>query len=225
MIKVIEKILKNISVFISYFLYTNVFLALLLLINIDIYKTDITKRILILLGIDIVYMIILFFVYRKEIIKDLKDFKVNYKNYIPKYLPIYLLGVIAMGVINIVLTKLTGANTSGNEEVIREYIDKYPLYMAFSTVIYAPFVEELIFRKSIRNMVKNKYVFIILSGLIFGILHISDYTNATEILFGIPYVIMGIDFAYIYYKTDNIFTTMSYHMMHNLILLVIQFIR
>ena len=74
-------------------------------------------------------------------------------------------------------------------------------------------------------MVKNKYVFIILSGLIFGILHISDYTNATEILFGIPYVIMGIDFAYIYYKTDNIFTTMSYHMMHNLILLVIQFIR
>ena len=64
MIKVIEKILKNISVFISYFLYANFFLALLLLMNFDIYKMDITKRILVLLGIDIVYMIILFFVYK-----------------------------------------------------------------------------------------------------------------------------------------------------------------
>ena len=84
MIKVIEKILKNISVFISYFLYANVFLALLLLMNFDIYKMDITKRILVLLGIDIVYMIILFFVYRKEIIKDLKDFKANYIWHFPQ---------------------------------------------------------------------------------------------------------------------------------------------
>lgn len=225
MIKLIEKVLKNISVFISYFLYTNVFLALLLLVNYDIYKTDITKRILVLVTIDIVYIIILFFVYRKEIIKDLKDFKVKYKEYIPRYIPIYLLGVILMGVINIIIARLTGASTSGNEETIRMYIDKFPLYMVFSTVIYAPIVEEIIFRKSIRNIFKNKYVFIILSGLVFGVLHISDFTNITEVLYGIPYIIMGIDFAYIYYKTDNIFTTMSIHMIHNLILLLIQFIR
>ena len=67
--------------------------------------------------------------------------------------------------------------------------------------------------------------FVVASGLIFGVAHISNFGSVTEWLFGIPYMIMGMDFAYIYCKSDNIFTTMSYHMMHNLILLIIQFIR
>jgi membrane protease YdiL (CAAX protease family) len=96
--------------------------------------------------------------------------------------------------------------------------------MIFSSVIYAPFVEEIIFRKSIKNVIKNPYIFIIISGFLFGILHINDYKNFSEILMGIPYIIMGLDFAYIYHKTNNIFTTMTFHFCHNLILLLIQLI-
>ena len=52
----------------------------------------------------------------------------------------------------------------------------------------------------------------------------TGHEGINEILMGIPYIIMGLDFAYIYAKTKNIFTTMTLHSIHNLTLLIIQFI-
>ena len=119
---------------------------------------------------------------------------------------------------NLILQKITGLELSGNESTLRELIKSIPMYMGFSTVLYAPFVEEIIFRKSIRNVTKNKKIFVLLSGFIFGILHITSFSNIKEIIMGIPYIIMGIDFAVIYVKSNNIFTTMIFHLFHNLIL-------
>ena len=65
---------------------------------------------------------------------------------------------------------------------------------------------------------------IILSGIIFGLAHITDPSNMTELLFSIPYIVMGIIFALIYSRTNNIFTTITFHLCHNLILLIIQFL-
>ena len=78
----------------------------------------------------------------------------------------------------------------------------------------------MIFRKSIKNIVKNKYAFVIISGLLFGLLHISDYTDIKEYIMSVSYIVMGLDFAYIYHKTNNIFTTMSIHSFHNLLLFI-----
>lgn len=223
--KTILKILKNIFIFISYFKYTYLFLFILSLFKIDIYKFEISKRIIAITIFDLLFIIFLLIMYRKELKEDFKDFKENYKKYLPNYINIYFIGVILMGICNIILSKLTGNLTSGNEEAIRNYIGKYPLYMVYSSVIFAPLVEELIFRKNIRNIFKNKYLFIIMSGFIFGALHITNYTDIKELLFGIPYIIMGLDFAYIYYKTNNIYTTMTYHFGHNLLLMIIQLIK
>ena len=123
-----------------------------------------------------------------------------------------------------IIYKITNQKLSGNEEAIRSYIKEFPLYMIFSSIIYAPFVEEIIFRKTIKDVIKNKYLFIIIAGLIFGIIHISNYRDINEIMHSISYIIMGINFAYIYYRTNNIFTTMTFHFCHNLVLLIIQFL-
>ena len=96
--------------------------------------------------------------------------------------------------------------------------------MSIISVITAPIIEEFIFRKSFKNIFKLKYLFIIISGFIFGILHVADFSNISQILLGIPYILMGIDFAYIYYKTDNLFVTLTFHSAHNLVLLIIQLI-
>ena len=171
-----------------------------------------------------IYIVFLFFVYKGEIKKDLEDFKEKHNSYLSKYLSYYLIGILLMGLSNIILQYFTKLDMSGNEKEVRELIKILPTYMIFSSVIYAPFVEEIIFRKSIKNVIKNPYIFIIISGFLFGILHINDYKNFSEILMGIPYIIMGLDFAYIYHKTNNIFTTMTFHFCHNLILLLIQLI-
>ena len=97
--------------------------------------------------------------------------------------------------------------------------------MSFSTVLYAPLVEEITFRKTFRNIINDKILFILISGIMFGIIHVGISSNTTnDLLMIIPYLIMGIDFSYIYYKSDNIFTTITIHSIHNLVLLIIQFI-
>lgn len=219
-----KKILKNILIFLSYFIYDILFKAILYAFNINYYTLDIKNKIIYTIIIGVIYILILIFLYRKELKEELKDYKDNYKKYLSNNIIIYLIGVLLMGVSNIIISKITHQSLAGNEEITRGLIKLYPIYMIYSSIIFAPLVEELIIRKSLKNILKFKYLFIILSGLIFGLLHISDYKDINEILFSIPYIIMGIDFAYIYYKTNNIFTTMTLHMCHNLILLIIQFI-
>ena len=220
----IKKIVKNILIFLSYFMYHYIFIAILLMFNINYENFNIFQRLIFIFISDIIYVMTIFYLLKDEIIKDLKDFKKKYKYYLSKYFVIYAFGVILMGISNKILYYITRQELSGNETSIRNLLDKYPFYMVFSAVLFAPIVEEIIFRKTVRNVFNKKYLYILMSGLIFGILHISDYSNFNEILLGIPYIIMGIDFAYIYYKSNNIFTTISLHSIHNLLLVLIQFI-
>lgn len=220
----IKKIVKNILIFFSYFMYHYIFIAILLMFNINYEDFNIFQRLIFIFVSDIIYVMTIFYLLKDEIIKDLKDFKKKYKYYLSKYFVIYAFGVILMGISNKILYYITRQELSGNETSIRNLLDKYPFYMVFSAVLFAPIVEEIIFRKTVRNVFNKKYLYILMSGLIFGVLHISDYSNFNEILLGIPYIIMGIDFAYIYYKSNNIFTTISLHSIHNLLLVLIQFI-
>lgn len=219
-----KKVLKNILIFLSYFCYSSVFEDILTLFNIHYYDLNINQKLIFAVVSGSIYIIFLCLIFRKELKEELIDFKNNYKKYLSKYILIYLLGILLMFISNLIITKITNQSLAGNEAATREYIDKYPLYMIYSAVIFAPFTEELIFRKTLKKIFKFKYLFIILGGILFGLLHVSDYKSTTELLFTIPYMIMGIDFAYIYCKTDNIFTTMTFHMCHNLVLLIIQLI-
>ena len=130
-----------------------------------------------------------------------------------------------MAISSSIVTKFTGVNLSDNETTIRLYIKSLPLYMCFSTIIFSPIIEEITFRKTFRNIISNNLLFIVISGFIFGLVHTNITDNTfNDFLVAIPYIIMGIDFGYIYSKSDNIFTTIFYHSMHNFILLIIQFI-
>lgn len=221
-----KKIIKNLLILLSYFLYEAIVLIIINALDIDVSKLNFIQKNIYLFVIDIIYLVSLVFIYRKELKEDFKDFKENGAGYIFKYAPLYLLGVILMGITNALLVKVTGMEMSTNEQNVRTLIKYYPLYMSFSSVMYAPIVEELIFRKSIKNLFNDNILFVLMSGLIFGLIHVVGTGNEgiNEILMGIPYIIMGLDFAYIYAKTKNIFTTMTLHSIHNLTLLIIQFI-
>lgn len=221
-----KKIIKNLLILLSYFLYEAIVLIIINALDIDVSKLNFIQKNIYLFVIDIIYLVSLVFIYRKELKEDFKDFKENGAGYIFKYAPLYLLGVILMGITNALLVKVTGMEMSTNEQNVRTLIKYYTLYMSFSSVMYAPIVEELIFRKSIKNLFNDNVLFVLMSGLIFGLIHVVGTGNEgiNEILMGIPYIIMGLDFAYIYAKTKNIFTTMTLHSIHNLTLLIIQFI-
>ena len=215
-----NKILKNLLMFLSYFVYQYVIIFIILLLGIKLDNNS-TKNIYLIVS-SLIYLLFVLFMYRKELIDDFKSFK--FKT-IFKYIPIYLLGILLMVLSNTLIYKITNTTISGNEQAIREYIKLFPIYMCFSTVIYAPVVEEIIFRKTFKNVIKNSTIFILTSGIIFGLVHISYNGNIyKELLITVPYMLMGIDFAYIYHKSNNIFTTITIHSLHNLVLLILQFI-
>ena len=117
---------------------------------------------------------------------------------------------------NLIIMIFTKGNISENEETVRTLIDSYPLYMAFNVMIYAPITEEIVFRKSIKDICPNSNISILLSGLIFGGLHvISSLDTPLGFLHLIPYCSLGFLFAYLYKKTDNIFSTITAHSIHN----------
>ena len=127
-----------------------------------------------------------------------------------------------MFISNFVINNILKMGIGGNEIVVRNYINISPLLMIFDTCIYSPIAEELAFRKSIKDCFSNKWTYILVSGLLFGLLHIISHINSPlSLLYIIPYGALGITFAYIYYKTDNIYSTITVHAMHNILAIII----
>lgn len=197
---------------------------ILIILNINIESIPNIIKILYTFIFDIIFLLLIASIYKQEITKEFKVFftKKNILNNIKKSLKYWSIGMIIMISTNAIIALFTN-NLAANEQAVREMIDKYPLYMAFQVMIYAPISEEIIFRKSIDKIFKNKYLYILISGLIFGGLHvISSITSLIDILYLLPYCSLGFVFALLYKNTNNnIFSTITAHAFHNTLALLL----
>jgi len=175
---------------------------------------------------DLIILGFLLYSYKDTLLRDLKSFfNKNIFNNLEIAFKYWLVGFIIMIFSNLIITFITNGGIAANEESVRELIDLVPLYMIFNVSIYAPFTEELIFRKSIRDFISNKWIYILVSGFIFGGLHVvSSITSVVDLLYLIPYCSLGFAFAALYRKTDNIFSSISMHMLHNTMAIVLYLI-
>ena len=108
---------------------------------------------LILANLFILLIIIAFYV--PKLVKDSKsltkdDLKIAYKN--------WLIGLAIMYFSNIIIL-LINKDLATNEAFNRALIEKMPIYAILVMVIIAPITEELIFRLSLKDIVKNKYLY------------------------------------------------------------------
>lgn len=215
----IKEIIKFILIFLLYLLYSDIIIIILTKLGVNIKVLPNNLKIAIMFLINLSLMIMLFIFYSKSIKENLKDLKLNFKSYIKDNFKYYVIGLLIMIISNIIISFFIEGNST-NETLIREYINIMPIYMIFSSCIYAPFTEEMVFRKSLRNCFNNKVLYILLSGLIFGSMHLLSASSIVELVFLIPYSSLGCVFAYMYYKTNNIFVPMTFHMVHNTIIVI-----
>jgi len=211
----------------GFFMYF--FLSIIELLPFEIAGIDINHipnfiKISYLIIYEIMEIAVLLLIFNKQIINNFEDMLKNHKQYFSKYFKYYLIGLAVMLISNFFIIFILDGGVADNEETIRNMFKVSPLYIYFSSVIYAPIVEELTFRQSLRNIFGKNFIFVILSGLIFGGLHLSNISSITDLLYIIPYGSLGFVFAYILYKTDNIFISMGLHFMHNGILISLQFL-
>ena len=200
--------------------------------NLDYENFTQSMKIIYMVVCDIGFMIIMYMLYRDTLKDNFKKYFKNFGESFEKSFKYYFIGLIGMIVTNYLIYFFFKGASANNEETIREMIKLYPAYMVFSVSIYAPFVEELIFRKSIKDMILvcgdnkiNKYIYIITSGLIFSSLHVLGMvTSNLDYLYIIPYLSLGLAFSSLYYKTDNIFSSISMHMLHNTATVILYFV-
>lgn len=211
---------KTVGLFLLMFTFSEIMISVIsLFIDLSTLNKNILQ--LIFLGIDLLLMVILFFSYRKTLIEDGKAFIKNFSDNVNIAFKYWLTGLIVMMVSNLLINMFT-SSIANNEESVRSLLSVMPLYMIFDIVLYAPFTEELIFRKSFRDIFKSKWLYIIASGFTFGALHVvSSVEVLSDLLYLIPYCALGFAFSSLYYKTNNIFSSISMHFFHNTMTLVL----
>ena len=166
----------------------------------------------------------LFIIHRKTIIADFKKLKTDLRKNLNIGFKYYFVGFMVMAASNILLALIFGG-IAENEEANRQIMKVFPLYSIIAMIILGPMIEELIFRLGFRKAFKKWLPFAIFSALFFGGLHV--YTayrgmniagilkNWHEMLYIVPYGALGFAFAKVLYDTDNIWTSIIIHTLHN----------
>ena len=210
----ILKIIKLCYLIILPIFYEVLVIILLKILGINYANMSGFNKIIINSCADILFMTSLLIFFRKDLIRNIRDFKKNPS--LGLAIKYWLIGFGIMIFSNRIITLINGGSISGNEEAVRELLFKYPFYMLFQVSIYAPFTEEIIYRKAIGDLINNKYIYVLISGLAFGGMHIvGSYRSVLDLLFIIPYASLGCCFALLYRKTNNIFSTIFIHSLHN----------
>lgn len=215
-------IITGVSALLFYFIASALQTLPFELLKIDINSLPMYIRVLYSLGYELFIIFVVVLLFNKKLRKDFKDIKLNHNEYFKNTFRYYVIAFIVMVVSNIILAIITGG-IAGNEEEVEKLIVEHPIYMWISAVLLAPVLEELLFRQGIRNIFKNKWLFILISGLLFGGMHVIGSSDTIiDYFYIIPYSSFGIAFAYMLYKYDNIFVSIGYHFMHNGILVSLQ---
>lgn len=193
----------------------------ILIFNLDANNIGENTQILLTLFSNTIIAFILILFYFKDIKNDIKKFKENKSELLEIGFKIWVIGLILMASSNVIIKKISPNEIANNEEAIRSMISVSPYLMLINTAILAPIVEELVFRKSFRTVFKNNLLFVIVSGIVFGGLHVVlSIENVYDYLYLIPYCSLGISLSYMYYKADNICIPIIMHMIHNFIITV-----
>ena len=195
--------LKGAAVIFIYFFFSicQTFPFILLHINYEILPSYI--KIIYSLAVELLMISIIFFIFDKEFKNAWQDLKKNHLNYFNKYLKYYIISVIVMVMANLCINIL-GGGMSTNETTIRNEFQIFPLYTFISAVILAPILEESVFRLGFRSIISNDFLFITISSLVFGGLHLIG-TPFDELfpLYLLSYCSCGIAFAYILKKNQQ----------------------
>ena len=215
-------IFKGLAVIFIYFFFSFFQTLPFQLLHINTSELPTIIKVAYTLSVELLMIALIFYIFEKEFKAAFQDIKKNHLKYFNQNLKYYIIGLIVMMISNI-LINILGGGLSTNETAIRNEFTALPIYTFISAVILAPILEESVFRLSFRAIFKNDFLFITISSLIFGGLHlITNPLNELFPLYLLSYCSCAIAFSYMLKKTNNIFVSTFFHFMHNGLILALQ---
>ena len=124
---------------------------------------------------------------------------------------------------SLIVSTVFGPDQSINQQGIDSAIGSEPLQMFFAIVIFAPIVEELLFRGCFYRSFSSKmpiHVAAIISAILFGMIHILEgiiTMNFRDMAFILVYGSMGLVFVKVYDETQSIVPCIIVHSLYNVI--------
>lgn len=174
------------------------------------------------LALDLTILPVLIFLARDLIKNDFLKIS-SLKQYIATVL-IFAGSMLLVNIsVGLLYSLIAGVETTENQEAIAQILDTNLLYTFFTVNIFAPIVEELVFRGGLYNILlktNGKFMALFLSSSIFGFLHVFSALmsqNYMEIFAGLAYVAIGLVIGFAYYKTNNILICIGIHFVNNFV--------
>lgn len=194
----------------------------IILLNLNVKNISGSTKVVLSAFSSLILVFIYYFIYRKELKEDLKKFKDNILENIDIGFKYWIIGLIIMMASNYIIRFVFHGQGANNEQAVQTMLKSFPLLMLIDGGLIAPFTEEITFRKTIKDIFKNKWIFVFLSFLLFGGAHVIIGAKTwLDYLYIIPYGSLGAALALSYYESDTIFTPLFTHMMHNTILMLL----
>ncbi len=112
------------------------------------------------------------------------------------------LGIVVLSSIWGMISNKLGADTNINQGAVESTILLSPVLAVLVTGIIAPFVEELTYRVGAFTFLKriNTVLAYLVVGILFGLIHIKDFSSANEWLSYPSYLIAGLCLCFAYDK-------------------------
>ena len=211
-----NKLIKGVLVFLLYILVPYV---------IDMFLPSITMSSTLELFYRFIFMFLLLlffvFIYKDDIVKDIKALKNNFGKILGKSVIYFAVMLVGFFAISALIYAVHPSFTYTNSEIIGTLLKKnFPLMIWYVFGI-SLFMEQIVFRKVFRDIIGNKYFFVIFSSVIYGIFQVGYTINSLNDLFTIiPFAFAGIILCVSYEKTDNILTPCLVYLFYDLFSLI-----
>lgn len=176
------------------------------------------------MAVTLVTLFISLYLVRDMIKPTFHHFKLRWRENVKTIFNHYVLLMFLNMVFGIVIMKIFGDVEAGNQALLEEGFSQYPVLLAFTAVVFAPIVEEIVFRGVLYQSLRSEKRYIIptvISSVSFGIIHTLPMYfqtgNVSELAFLLVYSGMGFALVRSYEKSGNIWTSISVHFLNNLI--------
>jgi len=195
-----DKLIKMFLVFFVYFFYTMYAGTVLSTIGIT---NDIVANFI----ADVLFTLFVIYMYRHNLKTDIKKFK---KYSWKKILKTIVLWVIIIAVFNIALGMLCdfidpSYAIDENTEAVYNLYNISTWYTIFKTMIFGTLVEEILYRESVRDNVKNNILFALISAVIYTIMNFifTGIPDQNFLVNAVAFFFPAVFLSIAYIRNDN----------------------
>lgn len=178
----------------------------------------------IMMGMIIFTLYLSVWIVREPLSRSLRFFKLNFKSSIKSvsrnFVFLWLFSIAS----SLVISLIVGPQTSVNQEIVVESLIQNPLLMFTMTVIFAPIVEELVFRGALYQSLRSKTNYkkaMFISIFFFAFLHIVpglvENQNLSEFIYLFQYAGLAYFMIRAFEETGSIWGAISVHILNNLV--------